>query len=99
MQTAKSGDTVLISYTVQLDDGQVVGGTEQEGPQTLTLGQSQIFPQIEAALAGMEVGSEASVKIPSDDAFGPRRDEMAATSMTKSCLARTKVKTSPGFTL
>jgi len=76
MQTAKNGDTVLIDYVVRTSDGSVVGGTEQEGPQTIQIGGANIFPQIEAALDGMNVGSEQSVTIPAADAFGPRRDEM-----------------------
>jgi len=76
MQTAKNGDTVLIDYVVRTNDGSVVGGTEQEGPQTVKIGGADIFPQIEAALEGMNVGSEQTVTIAAADAFGPRRDEM-----------------------
>lgn len=76
MTTAKKGDVVVINYTVRTGDGRVVGGTEQAGPQTLTLGKAEIFPAIEEALDGMEVGAEKSVTVASADAFGPRRDEM-----------------------
>ncbi len=76
MATAKKGDLVAIAYTVRTGDGRVVGGTEQAGPQTLTIGKAEIFPEIEAALDGMEVGAEQAITIPSDKAFGPRRQEM-----------------------
>lgn len=76
MTTAKKGDIVAIDYVVRTGDGRVVGGTEKEGPQTLTLGQAEIFPEIETALDGMAVGDEKSVTVPSDNAFGPRREEM-----------------------
>lgn len=76
MTAAKTGDIVVIDYSVRTGDGRVVGGTEQAGPQTLTLGKAEIFPEVEAALTGMEAGGEASVTIPSDKAFGPRREEM-----------------------
>lgn len=76
MATAKKGDTVVINYVVRTDDGAVVGGTENEGPQTLTLGQSQVFPQIEAALEGLSEGEDVSVTVDSANAFGERRDEM-----------------------
>ena len=36
----------------------------------------RIFPQIEQVLTGMEVGGEQTVTIPSDNAFGPRREEL-----------------------
>jgi len=76
MQTAKKGDTVLVSYTVRTNDGRVVGGTEADAPQALTIGGAQIFPEIEAALDGMSVGSEQTVTVSSDNAFGPRREDM-----------------------
>lgn len=76
MSIAKKGDVVVIDYTVRTGDGRVVGGTEQAGPQTLTIGEAKIFPQVEEALEGMEVGAEKSITVPSDSAFGPRREEM-----------------------
>ena len=76
MSTAKKGDIVAIEYVVRTGDGRVVGGTEQQGPQTLTIGQSEIFPEIESALDGMAVGEEKAVTVPSDNAFGPRREEL-----------------------
>ncbi|MDE1466391.1 FKBP-type peptidyl-prolyl cis-trans isomerase [Aurantiacibacter sp. D1-12] len=75
MTTPNSGDTVTIDYIVKKGDGTVVGNTEQTGPQEVKLGENQIFPQVEAALADMAVGDEQSVTVPSDNAFGPRRDE------------------------
>lgn len=76
MQTAKNGDTVTIEFTVRTDDGRVVGNTGENGPQKIVLGTQEVFPQIDAALTGMEVGAEETVKIPSDNAYGPRRDEL-----------------------
>lgn len=76
MQTAKQGDTVLVEYTVRTNDGRVVGGTEENQPQALKIGGAEIFPAIEAALDGMSVGDEQTVTVTSDNAFGPRRDEM-----------------------
>ena len=76
MTAAKKGDKVAIDYIVRTGDGRVVGGTEKEGPQTLTLGSGEIFPEVETALDGMQVGEEKAVTIASDAAFGPRREEM-----------------------
>lgn len=76
MQTAKKGDTVLVAYVVRTRDGRVVGGTEENAPQALTIGGAEIFPEIETALDGMDVGAEQSVMVSADRAFGPRREEM-----------------------
>ena len=76
MTTPNSGDTVTIDYVLKRGDGQEVGNTAQAGPQEIQLGNGQIFPQIEEALTGMEVGQSKSVEIASDNAFGPRREEL-----------------------
>ena len=76
MPTAKNGDTVAIDFVVKTEAGQVVGNTEESGPQVVTLGKQEIFPQIEAALDGMEVGSVQQVKIESENAFGPRNEQL-----------------------
>ncbi|EDL47807.1 peptidylprolyl isomerase [Erythrobacter sp. SD-21] len=76
MTTPNSGDTVIIDYVLKRGDGAEIGNTAQTGPQEITLGSGQIFPQIEEALTGMAVGDEKSVEIESDNAFGPRREEL-----------------------
>ncbi|MEE2525335.1 peptidylprolyl isomerase [Hyphobacterium sp. HN65] len=75
MPAAKKGDTVLINYTVRIADGTVVGKTEDDAPVSLTIGDAQIFPEVEAALDGMEVGQVGEAVVSSDNAFGPRRDD------------------------
>lgn len=76
MTTPSNGDTVTIDYVLKRCDGEVVGNTEEAGPQQVQLGAGQIFPQIEEALTGMEVGDSKSVDIASDNAFGPRSEEL-----------------------
>ncbi|WP_265563110.1 FKBP-type peptidyl-prolyl cis-trans isomerase [Sphingomicrobium arenosum] len=77
MTTAKQGDTVVIDFTVKKQDGTVVGNTsEGGGPQTLTLGDKEIFPAIEEALTGMEEGASKTVDLPCEKGFGPRRPEL-----------------------
>ncbi len=76
MTTPSNGDTVTIDYVLKRSDGEIVGDTGQAGPQDIQLGSGQIFPQIEQALTGMEVGEEQSVSIPCENAFGPRREEL-----------------------
>lgn len=76
MTSPNNGDTVTIDYVLKRGDGQEVGNTAEAGPQDITLGSGQIFPQIEEALTSMKVGDEKSVAIPCENAFGPRRDEL-----------------------
>lgn len=76
MPTPKNGDTVTIDYVLRRSDGAVIGDTQEEGPQEIQLGSGEIFPQIEQVLTAMEVGEEQKVALESDEAFGPRRDEL-----------------------
>ena len=76
MTTPNGGDTVTIDYVLKRTDGEEVGNTQQAGPQDITIGSGQIFPQIEEALTGMAVGEEQSVSIDCANAFGPRQDAL-----------------------
>jgi len=76
MTTPKNGDTVSIDYVLKRGDGEIVGNTAEVGPQDITLGARQTFPQIEEALTSMSVGDQQLVTIASDKAFGPRREEL-----------------------
>lgn len=76
MTTPNSGDTVTIDYVLRRGDGEIIGNTEQVGPQQVQIGSGQIFPQVEQVLTGMQVGESQTVEIASDNAFGPRREEL-----------------------
>ena len=76
MTTPNSGDTVTIDYVLKRGDGEIIGNTADVGPQQVQLGAGQIFPAIEEALTGMSVGDSNTVEIASDNAFGPRREEL-----------------------
>lgn len=76
MTTPNNGDTVTIDYVLKRTDGEIVGNTQEVGPQQIQLGSGQIFPAIEEALTSMEVGDQQSVAIASDNAFGPRQEAL-----------------------
>lgn len=76
MVRAKKGDQVVVDYVVRTGDGRVVGGTDREGPQTLTLGSDAVFAEVDDCLTGMNAGDEQFVTVPVDRAFGPRREEL-----------------------
>jgi peptidylprolyl isomerase len=45
-------------------------GTHESGPMELTIGEGDLFPQVDEALVGMAPGEKKSVTIPAADAFG-----------------------------
>jgi len=76
MPQAQKGDTVAIHYTGRLDDGTVFDTSESREPLEFTLGEGQVIPGFESVVEGMELGEEKTAVIPSDEAYGPRRDEL-----------------------
>lgn len=76
MSKVKEGDTVKVHYTGRLKDGSIFDSSEEREPLEFTLGQGQLIPGFEKAVEGMEVGDTTTVDIPSDDAYGERRDDL-----------------------
>ena len=79
MEKVKPGDTVRVHYTGRLEDGTVFDSSEGREPLRFTVGEGQVIPGFEQAVIGMEPGESRTAKIPEDQAYGPRRDEMVAT--------------------
>jgi len=73
---AKNGDTLQVDYTGKLADGTVFDTSIGREPLEFTLGAGQMIPGFEKAVLGMKVGETKTVTIPSDEAYGPRRDDL-----------------------
>lgn len=76
MAQAKDGDNVKVHYTGKLDDGSVFDTSDGREPLEFTLGAGGVIPGFEGAVMGMNPGDTKSVTIPSDQAYGPRDDNM-----------------------
>ncbi len=76
MGKVKEGDTVKVHYKGTLDDGAVFDESKDRGPLEFTVGERKVIPGFEDAVLGMEEGETKKETIPSDQAYGPRRDEM-----------------------
>jgi len=76
MPLAKSGDTVKVHYKGTLADGTEFDSSLDREPFVFTLGENMVIPGFENAIIGMEVGETKSVTIPSDDAYGPYRQDL-----------------------
>ena len=81
----QDGDFVRIAYTIRTaEDGQVIDTTDEEvaeeseidvdeyefEPRIIALGAGHVFPSVEDALEGAEVGDEGVVDVSAEDAFG-----------------------------
>ncbi|KKF40039.1 peptidylprolyl isomerase [Halorubrum saccharovorum] len=79
------GDFVRVAYTIRTaDDDRVIDTTDEETaedaeidteehefePRIIALGAGHVFPSVEEAFVGADVGDEGVVDVPAEDAFG-----------------------------
>jgi peptidylprolyl isomerase len=72
---AQTGDTVVLHYTGSTASGEVFESTRDGGPRGITIGTNSVLPALEQQLIGIQAGERRTIHIPSDQAFGPYRDE------------------------
>jgi len=79
-QTAKSGDTVKVDYTLKLDDGTVFDSSIGKTPLEFTLGAGQVIPGFNDAVLGMMVGQSKTVRLPPELAWGAYNATLVVTA-------------------
>lgn len=70
----QNGDTVRVHYTGTLSDGSQFDSSAGREPISFTMGEGNVIPGFESAVAGLEVGESATVTIPAADAYGERHE-------------------------
>ena len=94
----KDGDKVKISYTGKLDNGEVFDSSDKHGhPLEFEVGKGQIIKGLEDGIKGMEKNEEKDIKVKSDDAYGPYREELVQ-RVPKSALPQ-NIEAKPGMIL
>ena len=75
----EKGDVVAIRYTGRLDNGEVFD-TNLDSVEALefTVGTGQVIPGFEDAVIGLAEGEERTVRIPPEQAYGPRDERLIA---------------------
>lgn len=76
MKSAESGNTVRVHYTGTLNDGDVFDSSVDRDPLEFRIGDGQMIPGFEKAVTGMNVGDTKTVKIPANEAYGARREDL-----------------------
>ncbi|WP_260292969.1 FKBP-type peptidyl-prolyl cis-trans isomerase [Sedimenticola hydrogenitrophicus] len=76
MSTPQPGQTVKVHYTGILDDGTQFDSSAGREPLEFTLGEGQVIPGFEQALAEMKEGESRTVHIPADQAYGEHQPEL-----------------------
>ncbi len=75
MRSVALTDTVTITYTAALENGELIEETDK--PLTLTIGGGTVCPAVEACLFGMEPGQTRIIRVQPEDAYGLRQPELA----------------------
>ena len=61
---------VTMEYRVTTEDGEVIEGSDEDGPMQFIQGRGQVYPAIEAAIGGLVSGDERNLVLLPDEAFG-----------------------------
>jgi len=76
LATIKEGDTVKVHYTGKVSDGTVFDSSKEREPLEFTVGEGKLIPGFEKAVVGMNPGDTTTVSIPTEEAYGEKRDDM-----------------------
>jgi peptidylprolyl isomerase len=76
MSLASKGNSVKVHYTGKLKSGIVFDSSENREPLQFVLGDGNMIKGFDTAVHGMQVGEAKSVTIPTDEAYGVKRDDM-----------------------
>jgi len=68
--TITHGKTVAITYTLTLENGQVVDSNVDDTPLTYVQGEEQLIFGLEQALAGKKAGDSLKVSVQPEDGYG-----------------------------
>jgi peptidylprolyl isomerase len=78
MSEAQKGNTVKVHYTGKLSDGTVFDTSVEREPLEFVLGEGKVIPGFESGVEGMKTGESKTITIPSDQAYGPRQEQLVA---------------------
>jgi peptidylprolyl isomerase len=79
LKKAEKGNTVKVHYTGKLDDGTVFDSSREGEPLEFTVGSGHVIKGFDQAVDGMQEGEQKTVRITSEEAYGPAKDEMRIT--------------------
>ncbi|HEY9362313.1 MAG TPA: peptidylprolyl isomerase [Chitinophagaceae bacterium] len=76
MQQVKNGDTIKVHYHGRLENGETFDSSEGREPLEFEVGSGMVIKGFDEGVMGMVVGDKKTVRIPVDDAYGPKNEEM-----------------------
>lgn len=77
-RTVKNGDKIRVNYTGTLTTGEVFDTSLREGrtPLEFAVGAGMMIKGFDKGVVGMAVGETRTLRLPPEEAYGARRDDM-----------------------
>lgn len=85
MSKAEKGKKVKVHYTGTLTDKTVFDSSREREPLEFTVGAGEMIEGFDQAVLGMSIGESKNITVPSEKAYGPKKEE-AMISVPKSKL-------------
>ena len=79
MSHPQPNDTVVISFTGKLDNGEVFYTVTTDDPMQFTLGNSDLPPTLEQEIFKLSVGEKAKVRVAPEEGYGARLKDLVQT--------------------
>lgn len=97
MTKVENGDFVAVVYEGMLDNGEIFESSSDTGPLEFQIGDNSVLPGFEQAISGMEIDENKTIRLPPDEAYGPRQEDLVHT-IARQTLSKDIVP-SPGMIL
>ena len=75
----ENGDTVVVVYDGELENGEVFDSSTTSGPLEFTIGQGSVLPGFEAQILGLSLGEKKIFQLGPDQAHGQSNPELIHT--------------------
>jgi FKBP-type peptidyl-prolyl cis-trans isomerase SlyD len=72
----QSDSVATIDYVLTDDDGTLIEASPKDHPLVLLMGRGALFPALEEAMIGLEVGEELDARLPPNEAYGFHSPEL-----------------------
>ncbi len=72
----RNGDKVSVDYKGTLEDGTVFDSSEGREPIEFRVGVGEVIKGLDKGVVGMAEGEEKRIRVPPEEAYGPRRDDL-----------------------
>lgn len=66
----RSDTVATIAYSLRDEDGTLIEASPDDHPLVLLMGRRTLFPALEEALIGLEVGDQLDARLPPNEAYG-----------------------------